>query len=45
VAPGIWVVPAWLEAPHAEAVNITLEPGLAFGTGEHPTTRLCMQVI
>jgi len=43
VAKGVWVVPTWLEPVDPAAINILLEPGLAFGTGEHPTTRLCMQ--
>lgn len=43
VAPGMWVVPSWLEPPQPDAINLLLEPALAFGTGEHPTTRLCMQ--
>ena len=39
----IWVVPSWHEAPEPDAVILELDPGLAFGTGSHPTTRLCMQ--
>ena len=39
---GLWIVPDWCVPPDASAVNIVLEPGLAFGTGEHPTTRLCL---
>lgn len=39
----LWIVPSWHEAPHPEAVNILLDPGLAFGTGTHPTTRLCLE--
>ena len=35
----------WCEPPDPAAVNITLEPGLAFGTGEHPTTRLCLRAL
>lgn len=38
-----WVVPEWLEAPNAEAVNLKLDPGLAFGTGNHASTFLCLQ--
>lgn len=38
----LWIVPSWCQAPEAEAVNILLDPGLAFGTGTHPTTALCM---
>ena len=39
----IWVVPSWHEAPDPGAINIVLDPGLAFGTGSHPTTRLCLK--
>lgn len=39
----LWIVPSWLDAPDPQAVNILLDPGLAFGTGTHPTTALCMQ--
>lgn len=39
----LWVVPGWLEAPEPEAVNIVLDPGLAFGTGTHATTALCLE--
>lgn len=39
----LWIVPSWTEAPQPEAVNILLDPGLAFGTGTHPTTDLCLQ--
>jgi ribosomal protein L11 methyltransferase len=35
----------WCEPPDPRAVNIILEPGLAFGTGEHPTTRLCLRAL
>ena len=41
----LWIVPAWTEQTEDEregCLNVTLEPGLAFGTGEHPTTRLCL---
>jgi ribosomal protein L11 methyltransferase len=38
----LWIVPSWHEAPRPDAVNIALDPGLAFGTGSHPTTRLCL---
>ena len=44
-APGLWIIPSWCEAPPAAAppaVAVVLEPGLAFGTGDHPTTRLCL---
>ncbi len=39
----LWIVPSWSEPPEADAVNILLDPGLAFGTGTHPTTRLCLE--
>jgi ribosomal protein L11 methyltransferase len=39
----LWICPSWLDAPDPEAVNILLDPGLAFGTGTHPTTSLCLQ--
>lgn len=39
----VWIVPSWCEPPEQNAVNIKLDPGLAFGTGTHPTTSLCLQ--
>ncbi|MEA1990009.1 MAG: 50S ribosomal protein L11 methyltransferase [Pseudomonadota bacterium] len=38
----LWIVPSWCEAPQPDAVNLMLDPGLAFGTGTHPTTSLCL---
>jgi len=38
----LWVCPSWCEAPDPQAVNLLLDPGLAFGTGTHPTTALCL---
>ncbi|MDP2072423.1 50S ribosomal protein L11 methyltransferase [Methylotenera sp.] len=38
----LWIVPTWHSAPNADAINIVLDPGLAFGTGSHPTTHLCL---
>ncbi len=38
----LWVCPSWLEPPDPDAVNLLLDPGLAFGTGTHPTTALCL---
>jgi ribosomal protein L11 methyltransferase len=38
----LWIVPSWHVAPNPEALNIVLDPGLAFGTGSHPTTHLCL---
>ncbi|MHA3091853.1 50S ribosomal protein L11 methyltransferase [Acinetobacter brisouii] len=43
IAEKFWIVPEWLEAPDAEATNIKLDPGLAFGTGNHASTFLCLQ--
>lgn len=39
----LWVCPSWITYPDPFAINIQLDPGLAFGTGTHPTTALCMQ--
>lgn len=38
----LWIVPSWHQAPNPAALNIVLDPGLAFGTGSHPTTHLCL---
>jgi ribosomal protein L11 methyltransferase len=38
----LWICPSWLEVPDPTAVNVMLDPGLAFGTGTHPTTALCL---
>lgn len=38
----LWICPSWIEPPEPEAVNLILDPGLAFGTGTHPTTSLCL---
>ncbi len=38
----LWIVPSWHQPPQPEALNILLDPGLAFGTGTHPTTALCL---
>ena len=43
IGRNIWVVPSWHEAPDPDALILELDPGLAFGTGSHPTTRLCME--
>lgn len=42
VSQRLWVVPSWHELPDPAAINLRLDPGLAFGTGSHPTTRLCL---
>lgn len=39
----LWIVPSWHAAPDPAAINLVLDPGLAFGTGSHPTTFLCLQ--
>ncbi|MBI0102668.1 50S ribosomal protein L11 methyltransferase [Gilliamella sp. W8145] len=38
----LWICPSWREIPDPNAVNVMLDPGLAFGTGTHPTTALCL---
>ncbi len=43
IGRNIWVVPSWHQAPDPDALVLELDPGLAFGTGSHPTTRLCME--
>ena len=39
----LWICPSWIAPPAPEAVNVILDPGLAFGTGDHPTTALCLE--
>jgi len=39
----LWICPSWRDIPDPEAVNVMLDPGLAFGTGTHPTTALCLE--
>lgn len=39
----LWIVPTWHTAPDPDAINLQLDPGMAFGTGSHPTTRLCLE--
>ncbi len=43
ISPRLWIVPTWHNAPDSAAINLKLDPGLAFGTGSHPTTRLCLR--
>ena len=43
ISEKLWIVPSWAIAPDPDAINLVLDPGLAFGTGSHPTTRLCLQ--
>lgn len=42
ISPRLWIVPSWHEPPDTDAINIVLDPGLAFGTGNHATTRMCL---
>ncbi|MDD4963603.1 MAG: 50S ribosomal protein L11 methyltransferase [Gallionella sp.] len=43
ISPRLWIVPTWHTPRDLSAINIVLDPGLAFGTGSHPTTRLCLR--
>lgn len=43
ISERLWIVPSWHAAPDPTAISISLDPGIAFGTGSHPTTRLCLQ--
>ncbi len=43
ITPTFWIVPSWHEPPAAAREVIRLDPGLAFGTGTHPTTRMCLR--
>jgi ribosomal protein L11 methyltransferase len=43
ISQRLWIVPSWSEIPDPFAINLRLDPGLAFGTGAHPTTRQCLQ--
>ena len=45
VTPDFWIVPTWHEPPAAARRMIRLDPGLAFGTGTHPTTRMCLRSV
>jgi ribosomal protein L11 methyltransferase len=45
ITPTFWVVPSWHEAPAPARTVLRLDPGLAFGTGTHPTTRMCLRWI
>ncbi len=42
ISERLWIVPTWHQSPDPAAINLTLDPGLAFGTGSHPTTQLCL---
>ena len=41
----LWICPSWCEIPDKNAVNVMLDPGLAFGTGTHPTTAMCLEYL
>ena len=41
----LWICPSWIDPPEPSAINLSLDPGLAFGTGSHPTTHLCLRWI
>lgn len=41
-SPRLWVVPSWCEPPDGAVISLRIDPGVAFGTGSHPTTRLCL---
>ncbi|MDP1633896.1 MAG: 50S ribosomal protein L11 methyltransferase, partial [Gallionellaceae bacterium] len=43
ISPRLWIVPTWHTPCDPDALHIVLDPGLAFGTGSHPTTRLCLR--
>ena len=43
ISSRLWILPSWHVAPDPAAINLVIDPGLAFGTGSHPTTRLCLQ--
>ncbi len=43
ISARLWIVPTWHTPSDPDAINIVLDPGLAFGTGSHPTTRLCLR--
>jgi ribosomal protein L11 methyltransferase len=45
ITPSFWIVPSWHEPPASATRVIRLDPGLAFGTGTHPTTRMCLRWI
>jgi ribosomal protein L11 methyltransferase len=45
IKDNFYIVPSWHNSPNSHAINITLDPGLAFGTGSHPTTFMCLEWI
>ncbi len=42
ISERLWIVPTWHQSPDPAAINLILDPGMAFGTGSHPTTKLCL---
>ena len=45
VGERLWICPSWAPPPDPDAINILLDPGLAFGTGTHPTTAMCLRAL
>lgn len=43
ISERLWICPSWIAPPDPKAVNVILDPGMAFGTGDHPTTALCLE--
>ncbi len=43
ISERLWICPSWIAPPDPQAVNVILDPGMAFGTGDHPTTALCLE--
>lgn len=43
ITDALWIVPSWCDPPDVNAVNVSIDPGLAFGTGSHPTTRMMLR--
>jgi ribosomal protein L11 methyltransferase len=43
ISDRLWIVPSWHQSPDPAALTLVLDPGMAFGTGSHPTTRLCLE--
>ena len=45
IGQGLLILPAWLESPDSKRIPIKIDPGMAFGTGTHPTTQLCLELM
>jgi len=45
IGQGLLILPAWLESPEPNRIPIKIDPGMAFGTGTHPTTQLCLELM